>query len=153
LYSLQTYFHANKLAFSRILKSTRRQCNNLVLMAFPWHCTDLNAHTVVVQEWSALTILEKILCFKTIILNSSSAFFFNISLSISSKLYSFHSKKLPFLDFFVVSYSQCNVLTGHHCVPEIIWSVISWCLYHLSFQQSMRELNFFLCVYYMTTGS
>ena len=53
----------------------------------------------------------------------------------------------------MVSYSQCNCLTGHHCVPEIIWSVISWYLYHLSFQKSMRVLNFFLCVYYMTTGS
>jgi hypothetical protein len=56
-----------------------RQCDSLVLMAFPWHCTDLSAHTVVLQEWSALTILETILCFKTIILNSSSAFLFNIS--------------------------------------------------------------------------
>jgi hypothetical protein len=36
----------------------------------------------------------------------------------------------------VVSYSQCNVLTGHHCVLEIIWSVISWylsCTIRLSF--------------------
>jgi hypothetical protein len=46
--------------------------------------------------------------------------------------------------FFVVSYSQCNVLTGHHCVLEIIWSVIS---YHLSFQKNIGVLNFFLCVY------
>jgi hypothetical protein len=31
-----------------------------------------------------------------------------------------------FLDFFfVVSYSQCNVLTGRHCALEIIWPVIS----------------------------
>ena len=29
------------------------------------------------------------------------------------------------LNLFVVSYSQCNVLTGHHCVLENIWSVIS----------------------------
>jgi hypothetical protein len=29
------------------------------------------------------------------------------------------------LIFLVVSYSQCNVLTGHHYVLEIIWSVIS----------------------------
>jgi hypothetical protein len=29
---------------------------------------------------------------------------------------------------------QCNVLSDHHCVLEIIWSVISWYLsYHLSF--------------------
>ena len=56
--------------------------------------------------------------------------------------------KLTFcLIFFVVSYSQCNVLTGHHCVLEIIWSVISWYLYHLSFQENMEVLNFFLCVY------
>jgi hypothetical protein len=48
----------------------------------------------------------------------------------------------------VVTYSQCNVLTGHHCVLEIIWSVISWYLsYHLSFQKNMGVLNFFLCVY------
>ena len=53
-----------------------------------------------------------------------------------------------FLIFLVVSYSQCNVLTGHHCVLEIIWSVISWYLsYHLSFQKNMGVLNFFLCVY------
>ena len=50
--------------------------------------------------------------------------------------------------FFVVSYSQCNVLTGHHCVLQIVWSVISWYLsYHLSFQKNMGVLNFFLCVY------
>ena len=50
--------------------------------------------------------------------------------------------------FFVVSYSQCNVLAGHHCVLEIIWLVISWYLsYHLSFQKNMGVLNFFLCVY------
>ena len=54
--------------------------------------------------------------------------------------------------FLVVSYSQCNVLTGHHCVLEIIWSVISWYLsYHLSFQKNMAVLNFFLCVYYQMT--
>ena len=48
----------------------------------------------------------------------------------------------------MVSYSQCNVLTGHHCVLQIIWSVISWYLsYHLSFQKNMGVLNFFLCVY------
>ena len=48
----------------------------------------------------------------------------------------------------MVSYSQCNVLTGHHCVLEIIWLVISWYLsYHLSFQKNMGVLNFFLCVY------
>ena len=71
---------------------------SLVLMAFPWHCTDLNAHTVVLQEWSVLTILEKkILCFKTIILKSSSAFLFSISLSICSKLYSFHSEQLSII--------------------------------------------------------
>jgi hypothetical protein len=52
-----------------------------------------------------------------------------------------------FLIFFVVSYSQCNVLTGDHCVLEIIWSVISWYLYHLWFQKNMGVLNFFLCVY------
>jgi hypothetical protein len=72
-----TCFHTNNLTFSRILKSTRRQCDSLVLMTFPWHCTDLNAHTVVLQEWSALTILENILCFKTIILISSSGKFSN----------------------------------------------------------------------------
>ena len=50
---------------------------------------------------------------------------------------------------FVVSYSQCNVLTGHHCVPEIIWSVISWYLsYHLSFQKNMGCLSVFF-VYIM----
>jgi hypothetical protein len=49
---------------------------------------------------------------------------------------------------YVVSYSQGNVLTGHHCVLEIIWSVISWCLsYHLSFKKTRGVLNFFLCVY------
>jgi hypothetical protein len=33
--------------------------------------------------------------------------------------------------------------TGHHCVLEIIWSVISWYLsYHLSFQKNMGVLNF-----------
>ena len=54
---------------------------------------------------------------------------------------------------FVVSYSQCNVLTGHHCVLEIIWSVISWYLsYHLSFQKNKGVLNFFLCVYYTHLG-
>jgi hypothetical protein len=54
-----------------------------------------------------------------------------------------------FLIFFVVSYSQCNdILSGHHCVLEIIWLVISWYLsYHLSFQKNMGVLNFFLCVY------
>jgi hypothetical protein len=56
------------------------------------------------------------------------------------------------LIFFVVSYSQCNVLAGHHCVLEIIWSVISWYLsYHLSFQKNMGVFNFFLCVYYTLT--
>jgi hypothetical protein len=54
--------------------------------------------------------------------------------------------------FFVVSYSQCNVLTGHHCVLEIIWSVISWYLYHLSFQKNMGVLNLFLCVYMYWLG-
>ena len=54
--------------------------------------------------------------------------------------------------FLVVSYSQCNVLTGHHCVLEIIWSVISWYLYHLSFQKNMGVPNIFLCVYYDRTG-
>jgi hypothetical protein len=50
--------------------------------------------------------------------------------------------------FFVVSYSQCNVLTGYHCVLEIIWSVISWYLsYHLPFQKNMGVLNLFLCAY------
>ena len=39
--------------------------------------------------------------------------------------------------------------TGHHCILEIIWSVISWYLsYHSSFQKNMGVLNFFLCVYY-----
>jgi hypothetical protein len=52
-------------------------------MAFPWLCTNLNADTVILQEWSALTILENILSFKTIILISSSAFLFSISLSNS----------------------------------------------------------------------
>ena len=53
-----------------------------------------------------------------------------------------------FLIFFVVSYRQRNVLTGHHCILEIIWSVISWYLsYHLSFQKNIRVLNFFLCIY------
>jgi hypothetical protein len=48
----------------------------------------------------------------------------------------------------VVSDSQYNVLAGHRCVLEIIWSVISWYLsYHLSFQKHMGMLNFFLCVY------
>ena len=52
------------------------------------------------------------------------------------------------LFFLVVSYSQCNVLTGHHCVLEIIWSVISWYLsHHLSFKKDMGVLNLFLCVY------
>jgi hypothetical protein len=46
------------------------------------------------------------------------------------------------LIFCVVSYSQCNVLTGHHCVLEIIWSVISWYLsHHLSFQKNMGVIN------------
>ena len=50
--------------------------------------------------------------------------------------------------FVVVSYSQCNVLTGNHCVFEIIWSVISWYLsYHLSFQKNMGVLIFIRCVY------
>jgi hypothetical protein len=41
-----------------------------------------------------------------------------------------------------VSYSQCNVLAGHHCVLEIIWSVISWYLsYHLSFQKNRGVLK------------
>ena len=49
--------------------------------------------------------------------------------------------------FFVVSYSHCSVLTGHHCVLEITWSVISWYLsYNLSFQRNMGVLNPFLCV-------
>ena len=53
----------------------------------------------------------------------------------------------------VVSYSQCNVLTGHHCVLEIIWSVISWYLsYHLSFQKNMRMLNFFFVYIYLYTA-
>ena len=48
----------------------------------------------------------------------------------------------------MVSYSQCNVLTGHHCVLEIIWSVIAWYLsYHMSFKKNMGVLNFFLCIY------
>jgi hypothetical protein len=34
----------------------------------------------------------------------------------------------------VLGWRPCNVLTGHHGVIEIIWSVISWYLsYHLSF--------------------
>jgi hypothetical protein len=44
--------------------------------------------------------------------------------------------------FLVVSYSQWNVLTGHHCVLEIIRSVMSWCLYHLSFQKTWGCLPF-----------
>jgi hypothetical protein len=52
------------------------------------------------------------------------------------------------LIFFVVSYSQCSVLTGHHCVLDITWTVISWYLsYNLSFQRNMGVLNLFLCVY------
>jgi hypothetical protein len=44
-------------------------------------------------------------------------------------------------------YSQRNVLTGHHCVHEIIWSVISWYLYHLSFQKKHGGAYlFFLCI-------
>jgi hypothetical protein len=43
-----------------------------------------------------------------------------------------------FFSCFVVSYSQFNVLTGPHCVLEIIWSVISWYLYQLSFQTFNR---------------
>jgi hypothetical protein len=54
-----------------------------------------------------------------------------------------------YLDFFVVSDSQCNVLTGHNCALEIIWSVISWYMsYHSSFKKKTWGcLIFFLCVY------
>jgi hypothetical protein len=50
----------------------------------------------------------------------------------------------------VVSYSHCTVLTGHHCVLEIIWSVISWYLsYHLSFQKTWGCLTFFFVYMYV----
>jgi hypothetical protein len=54
-----------------------------------------------------------------------------------------------FFILFVVSYSQCNVLTGHHCVLGIIWSVISWYLsYHLSFKKKHGGAYLFsLCIY------
>jgi hypothetical protein len=48
-----------------------------------------------------------------------------------------------------VSYSQCNVLTGHHCVLEIIWSETSWYLSYHVISKNMEVLNFFLCVYYI----
>ena len=44
----------------------------------------------------------------------------------------------------MVSYNQCNVRTGHHCVLEITWSVISsYFSYHLSFQKKWGCLTFF----------
>jgi hypothetical protein len=50
--------------------------------------------------------------------------------------------------FLVVSYSHCNVLTGHHCVLEIIWSVISGYLsYHLSFKKKTWGCLTFFFVY------
>jgi hypothetical protein len=43
----------------------------------------------------------------------------------------------------VVSYCQCNVQTGHHCVLEIIWSLISWyLLYKRHLWTTWRHLLF-----------
>ena len=50
--------------------------------------------------------------------------------------------------WFICFCSQCNGIADHHCVLEIIWSIISWYLYHLSFQKNMGLLNFFsLCIF------
>ena len=78
------------------------------------------------------------------------------------KIYMFYCKNWPcdiviklkiFYILFVVFYSQCNVLTGHHCVVKIIWSVLSWYLYHLSFQKTWGCLTFFFaymsCIWWL----